>query len=203
MIPKPVLLAVAVGAILIPSCSDEGTEATPEPTSTSVVGPSPDEPTDEAGSGDLAEEDYARALVDAGEGFDGFMTEDEGLCFMTAFVSGIGFDRVLETGLDPEEFAAEGEEALGLDDAESRDLLIDGLVDCVDLHELLIDATGMDDDLASCLREDVEEVWLAEALMGVTDDGDPSTPDPTFSEKTEAAVDAAHAACPEAMAALG
>lgn len=203
----PARVALLLLAGLAASCTGgEGTSTTT--TTTTAQGEVPSSTAEpEVGADEEALEfstdDYARALVEAGDGFEEVMTDDESLCFMAAFVDGIGLERIVATGATPEDLA-EGdvlEDLVG--DDESRELLIDGFVECVDVHALVVMGAGLDDEQASCLKENVEERWLAEALVGETDDGDPSTPDPTFSQETVDATEQAFEACPEAMAALG
>jgi hypothetical protein len=177
-------IAVVAAATFLAACGDdddaatttesaattEATTATSEPTSTATEDTNGTSEASTPGGGSASDnpDDYAAALV-PNIGLD---DEEIATCIATAVVDEIGFDRIQDTGLSPEEFATgESLDEMGLTmDPEQADHLKAALVDCGDIAEAFIAAESGSDEQKACerglLTNDIAAEVLANQLTG-------------------------------------
>jgi len=192
--PRPVRrLAVAVAAlVLLGACGGDGDEA-----SDSTAGVTATEPTVAVGAGSTAAPNTTSAspssavastggstassgaaadidaYVEAGTERVGTDNEEAAMCFASSLIDGIGADRVLATGLSPEEFFASAslEEAGVTITDEIRADVEANVLGCGDLVEIIAESVDDETD-AECLRQTFTNELIAErfavAVVGAT-----------------------------------
>ncbi len=132
---------------------------------------------DSGGDGAASSDDpYVEAAVEAIEADEEFPFEGEQAeCFARELVGAIGTDNLEEAGVEPEDFAAEDGpdlEELGIELTEEQNQAIaDSFGECdISIAELLIAGFAsegeVDEELADCLRENIDEEAFAAAMAG-------------------------------------
>lgn len=130
---------------------------------------------------DEVEQPFADALVADFEDSGGFIPGADTVCLSTHWVDIIGGDAFAASGITPEQFADEGPPAVGIDQA-TAETMVDAMEECGAGMDRLYEAfaTGfdgnaqVDPDVLSCLRDEVPESMLRDAMIAtfVGDDAD-------------------------------
>lgn len=135
-----------------------------------------------------AEKPYVEAataslLAEEDQPFD----ESEAECIATVMVTTIGVERLEEAGVEPADledpsFELSGDAGLE-PTAEDEEALANGLTDCIDVVDLFIEGMNQEadisEDLEKCLRDNIDEDQLSEAIAGGIS-GDEGDDDPSF-----------------------
>lgn len=150
------------------------------------------------GEGTWTRDDYLAAAVEA-VADDPSLTAEQARCFFSHNLDAVGIEALVEAGVSPEELAETGDFDPFLSEDERQATFVDVMVDCFDVTEMLASESGgllSDEDIA-CLREQVDERWLAEIVNAL------QLPD-GYERRPEAAeaYDQLAEACPAVAAAL-
>lgn len=121
---------------------------------------------------DDVEQPFADALVADFADSGGFIAGADTVCLSTHWVDLIGAEAFTASGLSPEEFADDGPPAVGIDRA-TAEAMVDVMDECGAGPDRLYEAfaTGFDGnaqvnpDVLSCLRDEVPEDMLREAMV--------------------------------------